>query len=232
VPRFPITFASAVFCLLLSGCTQWQAAASDTARSFIQQKQPADQVQLRTDLQYLRVNTYGSPALLVLGYIDRDAAQAQPVQVWYSADREVLRLQGGRLVGLTGAIVEWRNVTWLDQPPQWPTTPSAMHYTRQRDVMPGDHISIREVVTVTAIAPPRHHELRGLDPASLQWFEETAAPPADTPAALAAAYQPLPPARFALRRTAAGLVPVYGEQCLNATLCIQWQSWPPTPAQR
>jgi len=235
VLRLQITLASAAACLLLSGCTQWQAAAGDTVRSFIKQSHPADELRLRSDLQYLRVTTNGVPALLVLGDVDPSATPSRPVQVWYSAEGEVLRLQDGRLAGLTGTPVEWRNVALQAPAPAWPIAPTTVQnqyqYQRQRDTLPGDHIGITEVVTVRPITAPSRHQLVQLDPGSLQWFEETSAPPADAPAALATTHRPLPPARYALRRTPTGLVPVYGEQCLNADLCIQWQSWPPAPAQ-
>lgn len=180
--------------------------------------------------RYLRVTSEGVAALLVLGFVDKDPA-GRPIQVWYSAGQEVLRLQGGRLVGLTGTPVEWRQVMLPADLPAWESVQAPRTFVRQRDQMPGYHIAITEDVEVRPMDRPGSGALQQVDPASLTWFEERNTAPSDLPPSLARHATPLPPARYALRRAGATLTPVYGEQCLDAKFCIQWQTWPPTPTE-
>lgn len=212
----------------LVGCSQWQSAAWDTTRHFVRTDTAIEQAVLRPDLRYLRVTTNGSPALLVLGDIDHDAA-GRPVEVWYSASREVLRLQSGRLVGVAGMPVEWRDVRLPASLPNWQDIKTPVTFVRERDEMPGYRIGLREQMTVRPIAPPSGTGLLGTDAAALQWYEETASASPDLPATLAKQWRPLPPTRFAVRKAATprSYEPVYGEQCLVDNICLQWQTWPP-----
>jgi hypothetical protein len=218
----------------LAGCAQWQSAAWDTTRHFVRTDTATaiDQAVLRPELRYLRVTTNGSPALLVLGDIDQDAA-GRPVEVWYSASREVLRLQGGRLVGVAGMPVEWRDVRLPASLPSWKDIQTPVAFTRERDEMPGYRIGVREQMTVRPIAPPSGTGLQGTEAATLQWYEETTSAAPDLPASLAKAWHPLPPTRFAVRKATATrpYEPVYGEQCLVDNICLQWQTWPPRPSE-
>lgn len=215
-----------VFCLiaalLLAGCAQNQLAAWQTSRHYLGLASAADQHPLRPDYQYLRVVTNGEVALLVLGYTDLGPT-GRPVQVWYSAGKEVLRLQDGRLVGLAGVPLEWRNVVLSADLPAWRDITTPRSFRRQRDEMPGYRIGLQEQITVRPITAPSGTRLMGTEVASLRWFEETTAPLPDTAPALATHFRPLPPARYAVGPAGA----VYGEQCLDAQLCISWQSWPP-----
>lgn len=214
----------------LAGCAQWQSAAWDTTRYFVRSDTAAaiDQAVLRPDVRYLRVTTNGTPALLALGDIDRDAA-GRPVEVWYSASSEVLRLQNGRLVGVAGMPVEWRDVRLPASLPAWQDIKAPVTFMRERDEMPGYRIGIREQITVRPIAPPSGTGLLRPEAASLQWYEETTSASPDLPAPLAKEWRPLPPTRFAVRKTAtpSQYEPVYGEQCLVDSICLQWQTWPP-----
>lgn len=217
--------------LAVQGCTPWQSAAYESVRFAVQPGAAVDKAVLRSDLRYLRVTTQGAPVLLVLAEIDRDA-QGRDVQVWYSAGREVLRLQNGRLVGLTGTPVEWRNVTLPAQLPAWHTVTAPVSYPRTLDRMPGYQIGLREQVTLRPIVPPRSSALQGIHAEQLRWYEESAAPADDAIPALAAHAPRLPPSRYAvLVNGQAPATPVYGEQCLDAKTCIQWQTWPPRPSE-
>jgi hypothetical protein len=169
--------------------------------------------------RYLRVTVDGRIALLALGYVERE--QGGPVEVWYSAHREVLRLQNGRLVGAVGVSTEWRNVA-LPVLPAWSALARAgqpLHWVRVRDLMPGYRYGVRDALALRAIVPPARSALQGLDPQQLVWFEERLEPAEGADA--------LPPARYAVD-LARELV-VYGEQCLAPDLCFAWQRWPAQP---
>ena len=114
-----------------------------------------DSAKLNPDFRYLRVTIAGRTALLVLGYEEKDPRG--PIEVWYSSGREVLRLQNGRLAGISGLPVEWRAVRLPDLPP-WSSLAAAgkpFPWVRVRDVMPGYRYGVRDALTLgVAPAPP------------------------------------------------------------------------------
>jgi len=204
---------------VLCGCTSGSQAILDTALSMRGRGSVADSAKLDPRFRYLRVTVAGRVALLALGYIDPHPQG--PIEVWYSAQREVIKLQDGRLVGASGLATEWRRVT-LAAPPDWlalmaSTQPLA--WARRRDVMPGYRYGIEDRLSVARITAPEDSRLVGIDAANLLWFEETVAPDAHGDI-------DLPPARYALDPRAAGEPVVYGEACLAKDLCFAWQRWP------
>ncbi len=213
----------------LQGCAgSRQAAVWSSVRVLVHPNAVLDATPLREDYRYLRVSIEGrrDAMLMVLGYYDKDA-QGRPVEVWYSGQGDVLRLQAGRLLGLSGGDqVQWLNVRLPDDMPGWSALPDGYRFERRRDEMPGYHWQRVDHLTVRRIAPVSDHALEGLDARQLQWFEESLAEPAK---------DALPPSRYALAPGAS--VPVYGEQCLSQTFCLRWQTWPPqavatTPAAK
>ena len=159
------------------------------------------------------------------------------IQVWYSAEREVLRFQNGRLVGATGLTTEWRTVS-LPELPAWQALARAeapVRWVRTRDVMPGYRYGVRDALALRVTPAPSRSALQGLDPQALTWFEERfeSAPGPDLT---------LPPARYAVQiqkphhpgaqgappllgEEGTGVV-VYGEQCVAPQTCFTWQRWP------
>lgn len=205
---FPLLFAP-----LLGGCASGDNAVVATLQDGFLGKRAADKSRLNPDYRYLRVTVEGRAALMVLGSQERHPDG--PIDVWYSAQREVLRLQNGRLVGAVGLTEEWR-ATRLPPLPAWPDLVSRdtpLTWTRGRDAMPGYRYGLRDTLHLRRIAAPSRSALAGLPAATLTWFEETTV--AGT----------LPPARYALDPSSPVTV-VYGEQCLNETLCLSWQRWP------
>lgn len=204
---------------VVSGCSTGSQAVLDTALSLRSGGSIDDPAKLNPGLRYLRVTSGGSVALLVLGYVDPDPQG--PIEVWYSAQRQVLKLQNGRLAGSSGLATEWRRVS-LAAAPDWlqllgSNEPHA--WTRTRDVMPGYRYGIEDHLSVARIAPPDNSRYVGEGSSNLIWFEERSAP--GTPDA-----DRLPPARYALDPRATGDPVVYGEACLSKELCITWQRWP------
>lgn len=199
-----------------SGCSTGSEAVLDTALSL--RRTGPDAAKLNPSYRYLRVVVDGRVALLVLGYIEPHPQG--PIEVWYSAEREVLKLQNGRVVGALGLTTEWRRVA-LPALPDWGTllaSSEPLRWTRTRDVMPGYRYGVEDRLTLTRIAPVDNSRLVGVDPASLTWFEETDAP--------APGEEALPTVRYALDLRAIGEPVVYGEACLTKELCFAWQRWP------
>ena len=158
--------------------------------------------------RYLRVTVNGRAVPMVLGFVD--GPPSAPTDVWYSALHEVLRLRDGMLVGTAGMPVNWLDVSYS----AWPTwSQTAQVIRRSHDLQPGYRFGLRDTLRIEAISPPGSSQLTGVAPASLRWFKATDS--TDHRQML-----------YAVRGTTHPHV-VYGEQCLDAKLCLTWQDWPP-----
>ncbi|MEI7679946.1 MAG: YjbF family lipoprotein [Betaproteobacteria bacterium] len=214
---------------LLPACSSGGSAMLQTLRSVAPGDDAARAIP-NPNFQYLRVTVDGRLALFVLGYIDPHPLG--PVEVWYSAEKEVLRLQNGRLVGATGSPTEWQGVD-IPLLPAWATlarTTEPLQWTRTRDVMPGYRFGLRDALSLRVTAAPDKSALLGITPQSLVWFEERMQPP-PTATGVFSTLNPsddnnLPVARYALALRDGKSTIVYGEQCLSARLCFSWQRWP------
>lgn len=189
------------------------------------QREPAVDAgfKLNPEFRYLRATTKGKVSLLVLGYVDNHPHG--PIEVWYSAQREVLRLQNGRVAGAVGLPIEWRNVSIPSMPP-WATLASSKqktHWTRLRDVMPGYRFGVTDNLALEMISPQHKTSLVGIDPNRLVWFEERVEN-SDFGTST------LPVTRYAVSAGSDSNV-VYAEQCLAEDFCFAWQRWP-VPVQR
>ena len=203
------------------GCASGGDAVFETAQSFIMQGRGkgVDDAKLNPNLRYLRVTISGRVVLLALGYLD--AHPQGTIEVWYSAEREAVRLQNGRVVGAVGLTTEWRNVV-LPELPAWPKLAGSVEpfqWSRTRDVMPGYRYGLRDTLSLNAIPPLEKSALRGLDPKDLTWFEERFADGGLSRTAL-------PVARYAVDLAGGQGIVVYGEQCLSPQTCFTWQRWP------
>lgn len=176
---------------------------------------------LNPQFSYLRVTAGKTVAFLALGYVDPHPLG--PIEVWYSAEREVIRLQNGRLVGAAGTLTEWRHVrapalpSWRELAKQ----DSPYAWARTRDVMPGYRFNVTDKLQVVVIAPPEQSRVVGVAPATLTWFEESFAAQSPTHDAAEA----LKPARYAVDFSGSNERVVYAEQCLSVDLCLTWQRW-------
>ena len=173
-------------------------------------------VELNPNFRYLRVQIGTREVFMVLGYVDQ--LPDGPVQVWYSADADVLRLRDGRVVGATmKSGTDWLSVTFAHLP-SWEAVGSQAVFDRARDESPGYRYGIKEKLLIRRITPPDDSQLKLVPASSLTWFEETVQGGADGL-----------PARYAVSLNGAGAHQVvYAEQCLSSEYCFSWQSWPPS----
>ena len=228
--------------MALSGCASGTDAIYRTIQTAIGRDKGADGARLNPNFRYLRVTIEGRVALLALGNIDSHPQGA--IEVWYSAEREVLRFQNGRLVGAAGLTTEWRNVM-LPELPAWTSLARAgapLRWVRTRDVMPGYRYGLRDALVLSVTRQPVKSALQGLDPQRLTWFEERFVSEADGKTVLPPAryavqmkpHHPAPPGGAPLlgeegktprEEDGMGIV-VYGEQCLAPQTCFTWQRWP------
>ncbi len=172
--------------------------------------------------------------------------------LWVSPAGELLRLSPqGRIVGSSGSwYADWRQArnsatpSWGELAQAHQAGRSLRPYLRIRDVAPGGHANVRELIDIRAIAPPpQPAALLRQQAADLLWFEESsllhdphghwASWRASQAASQDPMARPLPPARFALARQAqGGWALVYSEQCLAAGVCFSLEAWPAAaPAQ-
>ncbi|WP_158558964.1 YjbF family lipoprotein [Rhodoferax lacus] len=187
----------------------WPGASENASQGVLSAK-------LNPTYRYLlvRVN-HGTPALMVLGYVD--GLPQQPVEVWYSAKSEVLKLQAGRIVGTYGLPLDWRAVHYPAGLPLW--APGA--YTRSRDVQPGYQFGLQDALQLqpAPTMPPNARVLGWSDAqaATLTWFVERTVN--DAQAGVDQAW-------YALQGAPGQQRVVYSRQCLDAAYCLELQPWP------
>jgi hypothetical protein len=227
--RFIFLIAALLAALGLEGCAaggspivQSIQALFNTGGTGVSQTAIPDAPDLR--FSYLRVQVPGHPpGLMVLGYVDPDPAG--PIEVWYSANRETLRLQNGRVISTTGTLEDWSAVHYAPAPPAWSdVTVAGMSYERQRDAMPGYRYGTREQMKVQALPASPTVELPASLPADkasgYRWYRESVLPQPGQ------AIPPLPDAWFAWGKHRGVNQIVYSEQCLSPEFCLKLQRWP------
>lgn len=227
--RFFYSLLTVLSLLGLQGCASNRSPLLETMQTLLDTGGTGvaeDAIPAAPDLRYryLRVEVEGHPpGLMVLGY--EDPHPLGVIEVWYSGTRETLRLQNGRVVGLTGALQDWHTIAGQSPAPHWPSiTAQGAHYERRRDHMPGYRFGLVEHLQVSAWPGPPPLKL----PAALhnshargyQWYRETAE--------LRQGREPsaLPDAWFAWGKHRGQDTVVYSEQCLSATYCLKLLRWP------
>ena len=95
--------------IALAACASGSSAILQTLQNVWGEGGEVAGQNLNPNLKYLRVAIKGRTAFLALGYID--AHPQGPIEVWYSAEKETLRIQNGRLIGAAGIVTEWRSVS-------------------------------------------------------------------------------------------------------------------------
>jgi hypothetical protein len=168
--------------------------------------------QLTPGFDYLLITVHRKSFLMARG--GTESSPADPIEVWYSGSREVMRFQNGRIIGASGTPVEWTDVS-LSVQPDWQKIRGPVEIQRRRDVSPGYHFGLHDVLTVQPIAAPSKNAFYGRLPAGLHWFSETSSGP-----------YALPVSTYAVRFDGSRNEVIYGEQCLSESLCFSWQRWP------
>ena len=212
--------------LVLSGCATPTAPTVRVVGSLLSPlwtgppQAAAFAARLNPALTYLYLAEDGhAPVFLALGYIE---PSQPPTLVWYSAAQEVLRTQGGRLVGLTEQSASSARLRFDQGIPVWPTaTAGPTTYTRSWDFPNRYRFGLPDQVQLHPRGwqqvPPallRHvrSQLQSSAYAQWQWFEETSTL--------------MPPAWFAVAALAGQQQVVYSYQCLSAERCFHLAPWP------
>jgi hypothetical protein len=205
----------------LTGCAGPGAVAVDSLIQAIKSPAAVATAPPNPQFQYLRITSNGKPALMVKGTAS-PASLTQGSTTWYSADKEVLELNQGRISLALGTPVEWRSVqaNW----PAWPQGSEPVFYQRQRDVSSPVRYGLNERMRLqkTSKAQPRYWlqpSGQAALPNDLTWYTESmeAQPDAATG---------LPVALFGVQGSGEQARVVYSEQCLAANVCLSLQAWP------
>jgi len=214
---------SLLLLLVLSACSSFETnPVLHTMHRILPQDVAAERTEFAPPYHYLRVVVGDNVIFMASDTQNIDATNT--ASVWYSAGREVLRFQNGRLVAAVGLATEWRGVV-LPELPRWPELAGAtvpLRWTRIRDVMPGYRYGVHDELVLKRIPTPTDSRLKGIDPDALTWFEERF----DAQHNGSATRQTLPIARYAVDLRDAQETVVYGEQCVSTELCFSWQRWP------
>lgn len=104
--------------LVLPACSNLGGAVGSAAQVYWNSRNPPSFVDtpLQPQFTYLEVRTENSSALLVLAQVDQPSHEPRAVETWVSGSGEVLRTQGGFVVGSAGVpnLPESSTTVWGD----------------------------------------------------------------------------------------------------------------------
>jgi hypothetical protein len=213
--------------LLLIGCAgEKQNVVLDTFLRGIENPNTViDRTPLNPQYRYLKVEANEQPALLVLGY--QDQVNGVKTDIWYSAFKEVVQIQAGRLAGTQGLDLNWTEVQLHDAPALVDFVSkknTVLRYQRTRTVMPGYRARIEETVEMRALEEipsdaPKVLKSGVMNP-QIRWVQETAL--LQTNARSPYVY----PVRAIYAVDTKSAEVIYGKQCLAQNYCVTWLSWP------
>jgi hypothetical protein len=228
---------------VFTGCSSVSDAAYKTfVSAFHDDSKVMADASLNKDLSYLRVNIAGLEALMVKGYIDQD--KLGPIDVWYSSDGSVLRLQKGRYLGSLGFDQNWQNVQLQDAPElsnivsQFKRETASTQlksvasfypeqqyfFSRFKTEMPGYQSTLQERVGVSVqdASPPNIPKSLNtyLNTSEIVWVSEKSLKNNEK-AKNNSSY-----AWYGFKKINSSYVQVIGQQCLSADFCITWMPWP------
>ena len=209
---------SAILALAIVGCSGGARTAAETIRfaAFPDKRVSEASAYLSPNFEYLRARVNGRLIFLALGYREAGSGAQDVLDVYFSADGEVLKLRKGRVVSFVGLGKELTKA-FPDGIPDW--SEKSVSYRTVLDDRPSYNLGQTWLVEVAPVAgPPSGKDLVGLAPASLLWFKERLPPEAIKSGFLRA------PVYAVTRRHGRDEV-VYSEQCLEPRLCFSLQRW-------
>ena len=171
---------------------------------------------MNPNLQYLEAHTVGAQAMMVLGYVATPIQQPF-VQTWYDSQRELLRLQNGFLISITGVnnYISTTEYTWAAPNQQGVQLPTSKTYSQPDQQIFNKTVALRfqlvpesTVNTSNSVLRKRLLEAAQQGGQPLVWFQEVPQPNSETP--------------YSLHAFASNGSPVYGSQCLTPSACIEW----------
>jgi hypothetical protein len=213
--------------LYLTGCAVLPQTNVGLLGRIWQQLAPVDisTIPLNPQYQYKRVWLNGREGLISLSYVEPQS-DGKSQTVWYSPDGYVFRFIDGRLTGLAFKERAWYG-RYINAPSlliqnSANAIPSA--YSRRADEMPGYLFSSEVSLELRTLpsAPPGHRLMGSAE--RYVWFEERVTGQSGKLAASSTAQ--IAPTWYAITYRTMPAKVVFGQQCLQADLCLRWQDWP------
>lgn len=209
-----------VFCVALAvsvaSCSGGARTAAETIRFAAFPDKRVVEAALNPDFEYLRARVNGRLIFLALGYRETPQGGRDSLDVYFSADGEVLKLRKGRIVSFVGLGKELTKA-FPDGIPNWSDKPA--RYRVVLDQRPSyDLGQIRFVEVVPLARPPSDQDLISVPPASLLWFKERL-----PTGAMKSGFLQTPV--YAVISNNGQDEVVYSEQCLEPKLCFSLQRW-------
>jgi hypothetical protein len=164
---------------VLQGCAGESRLFQESVSAVLQSEKFNDLTltqKMNPNYAYLRLNSPRGAILMLWGYIDKDELSNQPIDVWYSGDREVIKLQEGRVVATGGLSNDWLAARYQSLP-SWSsvvTGPvgSVSRYSRSIDFKNDYKFNQIQTVELSRIEKPKSHYLLGVPLLDVAWFEE------------------------------------------------------------
>lgn len=204
--------------LLLSSCSPSTSPIVTLTKNIVR---PNKKIFLNPNYHYLRVSYISHNILptptVYLALRSSETTSNGLLQVWYSADREVIKFCHDRLCGSAGLNVDWRDVVFKNVPSWEQIQLQDRSYERQRFVMPGYRFGIQDRIVVSKIPVPKNSLLVDYDPHQFLWFQEKTF--------CSQKEMRIPPARYAVDFSGNKPKVIYSEQCLAKGFCFAFQSW-------
>lgn len=205
--------------LIVATCASLGACASNFSAAYSMYKaleQPDPNrfanFETNTNFQYLEVHSTTSQAMLVLGYTTGRENQP-PIQTWYDSQQQLLRLQHGFLISVTGMTNAIPNTeyTWATANADYVQLPNAKTYSQPDQQIFDKTVNLAFKALPASAVSTKNSLLRQRitqQTPNLKWYQETNTHNNATP--------------FALYAFAPNGAPVYGSQCLTANECVEW----------
>lgn len=201
----------------LSGCaSNFKAAYSMIQAVGAPSPYRFEKFEMAPGLQYLEAHTVGAQAMMVLGYV-ATPPQQPPVHTWYDSQRELLRLQNGFMVGLTGVknYISNTEYTWAAPNQQGVQLPTSKTYSQPDQQVFNQTVTLSfqavlesSVNTKNSVLRKRLIEAARQSEQPLLWYQEVPQPNSQLP--------------YSLHAFTSDGNPVYGSQCLTPSVCIEW----------
>ncbi len=156
--------------LLLFGCANFDNAAIDTFKDAFHLNHKELTPNFNPKFNYLAV--HASSGLIFM--VTTPPSHVTDLVTWYSAQRDSLTLNQGRLANIYGTLTEWREVN-LKEAPNWQRLLSSeqpITWHRVRNQLPGYLFNVHETLNIFKTIPPSVIKLNYHQANTLTWFQE------------------------------------------------------------